>query len=198
LEYAEQAVALLNPVRSEILRMLDQPASASEVGRLIGEPPQKVNYHIKSLEKVGLVRRSGTRQVRNLVEVLYLAVARTFVIPDTFGWTEELQSRMKSQGALKHLITAAERIRRDVVQLMDASTDDGGEIPSATLELQVKLRDEATRETFVRDYTRMLGELTERYGGAAADSAGHEANVFRIVAAVYPRVGDEGGTTNGE
>ncbi|MGG1313883.1 MULTISPECIES: ArsR/SmtB family transcription factor [Cohnella] len=184
LETPEQALALLNPLRADILRLLEEPGSASEVGRKLGEPPQKVNYHLKGLEKVGLVRRSGTRQVRNLVEVLYQAVARTFVIPDAFGWPEELTRRMKDQGALRQLINAAERIRRDAVLLMEAS-DSKRQVPSAVLETEVALPDEKTREAFLRDYAQAVREVTERYR-ASIPGAGGEG--FRAVLAVYPDI----------
>nr|WP_051318134.1 hypothetical protein [Cohnella thermotolerans] len=87
----------------------------------MGEVPQKINYHLKSQEKVGLVRRCGTRQVKNLIEVLYRAVARTYVIPDSFGWSDELTRRMKDQGALRQLLNVSDRIRQDALRLMDAS-----------------------------------------------------------------------------
>jgi DNA-binding transcriptional ArsR family regulator len=188
LESAEQALALLNPIRAEILRLLSEPASASEIGRKIGETPQKVNYHLKMLEKVGLVRRSGTRQVKNLVEVLYLAVARSFVIPDAFGWPEELRSRMQTQGSLRHLLTAAEKIRKDTARLMEAA-DERAEIPSAALELEVELPDEAAREAFIRDYAEAVRQVVARY---RSGSKPEDGQAYRVMAVIYPMT-TEGG-----
>jgi DNA-binding transcriptional ArsR family regulator len=188
LETAEQALSLLNPKRAELLRLLDEPASASEVARRLGEPPQKVNYHLKSLEKVGLVRRSGTRQVKNLVEVLYQAVARTYVIPDSFGWPEELRTRLKSQGALRHLLSAAEQIRNDAARLMDAA-DETAEIPSAALEFEVDLPDETARQAFIRDYTEAVRQVAGKY---RAPNESRD-NAFRVMAVIYPHL-ETGGT----
>jgi DNA-binding transcriptional ArsR family regulator len=188
LETPEQALALLNPMRADILRLLAEPASASEVGRRMGEAPQKINYHLKSLEKVGLVRRDGTRQVKNLVEVLYRAVARTFVIPDSFGWSEELTGRMKDEGALRQLINAAERIRTDAMKLMEVS-ESCGDVPSAVLETELALPDEATRERFLQDYAEAVKGVVRKYRAASAN----EGESFRAVLAVYPQM-DQGGT----
>ncbi|TJY44515.1 ArsR family transcriptional regulator [Cohnella pontilimi] len=188
LETAEQALALLNPKRADMLRLLDEPASASELARRIGEPAQKVNYHLKSLEKVGLVRRSGTRQVKNLVEVLYRAVARTYVIPDAFGWPEELRSRLKTQGALRHLVSAAEQIRNDAVRLMDAA-DETAEVPSAAMEFEVDLPDEAAREAFIRAYT----EAVKQVAGKFRAPQGSKEHAFRVMAVIYPQI-EAGGT----
>ncbi|WP_222708579.1 helix-turn-helix domain-containing protein [Paenibacillus sp. N3.4] len=55
------------------------PASATEIARGMGETAQWIHYHLKAPEKVGLARKVGTRQVRNLVEVLYQAAARTLI-----------------------------------------------------------------------------------------------------------------------
>ncbi|MDB4868261.1 MAG: ArsR family transcriptional regulator [Cohnella sp.] len=187
LETAEQALALLNPNRADLLRLLDVPASATEVARRIGDTPQKVNYHLKSLEKVGLVRRSGTRQVKNLVEVLYQAVARTYVIPDAFGWPEELRTRMKSQGALRHLLSAADQIRNDAARLMDAA-DEAAEVPSAAMDFEVDLPDEAARQAFIRDYTEAVRQVAGRFR-APQQSKEH---AFRVMAVIYPKL-DAGG-----
>lgn len=186
LETPEQALALLNPMRADLLRLLAEPLSASEVARRMGETPQRINYHLKSLEKVELVRRSGTRQVRNLVEVLYRAVARTYVIPDSFGWPEELIRRMKDQGALRQLLNATDRIRQDALRLMDAA-DDAAEVPSAVVETSVALPDEATREAFLRDYAEAVRAVAEKYRLAEAAEGG-----FRAVLAVYPQI-EQGG-----
>lgn len=190
LETPEQAMALLNPLRAEILRALAEPGSASEVGRQLGEAPQKINYHLKALEKVGLVRRSGTRQVRNLVEVLYQSIARTFVIPEAFGWSEDTVKRMKDQGALRHIITLSERMRDDALRLMEAS-DEAAELPSAAAESAVFLPDETSREAFLRDYAEAMKQLAARYGAQAG------AGKYRVMMAVYPHPDSEqGGEAN--
>lgn len=192
LETPEQALALLNPIRADILRLLAEPASASEVGRQMGEAPQKINYHLKSLEKVGLVNRSGTRQVKNLIEVLYRAVAKTYVIPDSFGWSEELKNRMTDQGALRQLLNVSERLRQDALKLMEAS-DAQEEVPSAVVETDLALPDEETRQAFLRDYAEAVRAVVKRYQAkGAADSDG----AFRAVLAVYPRVEQGGGSAD--
>lgn len=184
LETPEQALALLNPIRADILRILAEPASASEVGRQMGEVPQKINYHLKSLEKVGLVRRFGTRQVKNLIEVLYRAVARTYVIPDSFGWSDELTRRMKDQGALRQLLNVSDRIRQDALRLMDAS-DAEEVVPSAVLEAELVLPDEAARQAFLQDYAEAVKSVVAKYRLQGPPASGE---AFRAVLAVYPHL----------
>ncbi|AEI41091.1 ArsR/SmtB family transcription factor [Paenibacillus mucilaginosus] len=175
----EQAMVLLNPLRAEIAARLSEPGSAAEVARAIGEAPQRINYHLKALEKAGLVRRVGSRQVRNLVEVLYQSIARTFVLSERLGMKPETVRKLKDQGSLAHLIGTADRIKQDALLLMEHS-DEGEEVPSATLQFQVELATPERRQAFVEEYARLVQELTEKYGGDAAEGA------YQVVVAVYP------------
>lgn len=184
-ESPEQAMALLNPLRAEILSRLSEPASAAEVARGINEIPQRVNYHLKALEKVGLVRRVGSRQVRNLVEVLYLAVARTFILSEALNWSGDTVQRIKDQGSLSHLINTAERIKRDALQLLERSDHDE-QIPSATLDASITLASAEQRSAFVEEYVQLVNQLVEKY---QTDAAGQEK--YQVILAVYPKEGGE-------
>ncbi|MGG1660471.1 winged helix-turn-helix domain-containing protein [Brevibacillus sp. NRS-1366] len=184
-ETPEQAMALLNPLRAEILSRLVEPGSAAEVARGINEIPQRVNYHLKALEKVGLVRRVGSRQVRNLVEVLYLAIARTYVLSEGLNWVNETVQQMKDQGALSHLVHTAERIKRDALRLMERS-DQEQEIPSATLDTSIRLASAEQRSAFVEEYVQLVNQLVEKYQSAAK---GQET--YQVILAVYPKEGGE-------
>ncbi|SFJ50902.1 winged helix-turn-helix domain-containing protein [Thermoflavimicrobium dichotomicum] len=180
----EQASAVLHPIRGEILSQLSEPASAAEVARRMNEKPQRINYHLKILEKVGLVKKVGTRQVKNLVEVLYQAVARAFILSDSLGIHPEAIQQVKDQHALAHLIYTSEQIRKDALALMDQS-DEGETIPSATLQTQVYLRNEDEREAFVQEYVAMLKQLAAKYQSSEA------SNAYQVVLAVYPHPGKE-------
>ena len=159
------------------------------MARKIGDTPQRINYHLKSLEKVGLVRRVGTRQVRNLVEVLYQAIAKSFLLSEAVGLNPETSERIKEQGALAHLITLSDRIRRDALLLMERSEENKGQIPSASLQMKVHLDSEERRRAFLRDYAAMLEELVNRYGAAGEG----DENAFRVTAVIYPEI-PKGGT----
>jgi DNA-binding transcriptional ArsR family regulator len=181
IESPEQATVLLNPIRGEIIAQLLEPGSAAEVARTLGETAQRINYHLKALEKAGLVQRVGTRQVRNLVEVLYRSIAKTFVLADCLSMKPETVQKLKDQSSLAHLVTTSERIRRDAMLLMEQS-DVGQEIPSATLQLQVHLANEQQRQAFIEEYAAMVQQLVERY------AAGKDENeAYQVLLAVYPK-----------
>lgn len=179
-ERPDQAACLLNPLRAEILAALREPASPAQVARQLNESPQRMNYHIKELAKVGLVQKLGTRTVRNLVEAIYQSVARTFVIADSVGWDPATVQRVKDQGSLGHLITVADRLRRDALVLMERS-DAGVNIPSASLAGTVQLRSGAERQAFVQEYVELVKQLTAKYGGGSEGA-------YTVLVAVYPEL----------
>jgi DNA-binding transcriptional ArsR family regulator len=184
-ESPDQATALLNPLRAEILSKMKEPTSSAEVARMIKETPQKVNYHVKALEKVGLVKRVGTRNVRNLVEVLYQSIAKTFVLSESLGWKPDTIQRMKDQGSLRHLITTSERIKRDAFYLMEQSDQDEV-IPSATLDMGVHLENEEKRNAFVQEYVSMVKNLVEKYQAPHVS----KYDTYNVVLAVYPQTNE--------
>ncbi len=186
-ELPEQATVLLNPLRAEILSKLSEPASAAEVARQLSETPQRINYHLKALEKVGLAQRVGSRQVRNLVEVLYQSIARTFVLSESLGWNADTVKRMKDQGSLSHLITTSERIKRDALLLMEKS-DENIEVPSASLHTKIHLEDEDKRKEFVQEYVNLVKGLVQKY---QQQEKSEEA--YSVVLAVYPELKQEEG-----
>ncbi|MDR6225199.1 helix-turn-helix domain-containing protein [Desmospora profundinema] len=182
-ESAEQAAQLLHPLRGEILSRLTQPASATEVARELGEPPQRINYHMKALEKAGLVQRAGTRQIKNLVEVLYLAIARTYILSDTLGLGETERKRLRDQRSLTHLLHVSERIKSDTIRLLDY-TDEGREIPSAALHTSVCLADETERKQFLEEYVELVRRLAAKYQR-------DEGTRYNLTLAAYPQPGKE-------
>ncbi|MBE1446629.1 winged helix-turn-helix domain-containing protein [Paenibacillus sp. OAS669] len=183
----DQAMALLNPLRADIVSRLIEPASAAELARMINEPPQRMNYHLKALEKTGLIRRVGTRQVRNLVEVLYQSIAKTFVLAESLSLSEETIERLKEHGSLAQLITTAEQMKKDAVYLMEHS-EKGIEIPSATLQMDVPLLDGEDRETFIADYVDMVKQLVGKYA-KAADNV-QSPPLYKVILSVYPKAAE--------
>jgi DNA-binding transcriptional ArsR family regulator len=184
----EQAAALLHPVRSEIISLLKEPQSATELSKKMNDSAQKVNYHLKSLEKVGLVVRAGTRNVRNLVEVLYKSAGKTFLLSDSLGLSQETIKKLQDQTALAHVLSLTEKIKRDAVSLMEQVENE--EIPSAIMEMELSLSGVGERQAFLQDYANMLTELIHKHH----DSKKADSRVYQVSMAMYPKP-EGGGTT---
>src|SRR3954451_17946294 len=87
LDRLEQADALVKPRRVEVLRLLPEPRTCTEIGRELGDSPQKGYYHVKRLQSAGLVERVDERRARGIVEGIYRASAQSFwAWHDLVGW----------------------------------------------------------------------------------------------------------------
>src|SRR6266700_5830563 len=70
----------LDPVRARLLAELGEPASATMLAARVGLPRQKVNYHLRTLERHGLVELVEERRKGNVNERLLQATAAAYVI----------------------------------------------------------------------------------------------------------------------
>jgi DNA-binding transcriptional ArsR family regulator len=177
--------ALAHPLRVRALEQLREPASAAEVARRLGEPRQKVNYHLKELVKAGLVREVGERRAGNFVETLYRSVADAFVVSPEVAWSDPRRTEaMRHQHSLEQLVSLGERLQRDAASLLDRAAFDGETIASASVVAEVGFSTEEDRAGFLRDYLAAMRRLTERYGSAGGTR-------YRVAAAAYPDPGEE-------
>lgn len=84
LETVEQLRAIADELRLRILRQLvDQAMTVSQLAVLLGQAPNKVNYHVHELEKVGLLKLVETREKGGFLEKYFRAVARNINGPDS-------------------------------------------------------------------------------------------------------------------
>src|SRR6478672_11862941 len=74
------AEATLDPIRARLLAKLAEPGSASSLAVQVGLPRQKVNYHLRELERVGLVELVEERRKGNMTERVLQATAASYVI----------------------------------------------------------------------------------------------------------------------
>jgi len=177
----EALQALAHPVRVRILDALRAPASAAAVARVVGQPRQNVTYHLKELERAGLVRRAGRRTNGNFVETLFESTAGTFVVSPRAAWGDERRVQaMADQASLENLVLLGERLQRDATALLDRAAFDGEEIASAALTADVHFADEQDRKAFLEEYLKNLGPLLRKY-------ARRKGAPYHVALAVYPK-----------
>jgi DNA-binding transcriptional ArsR family regulator len=87
IESIEQMRAMADELRLRILELLSRRGmTATQVSAELGEQPAKVHYHVRELERVGLVKLVETREKGGILEKYYRAVARSITVPGTlFG-----------------------------------------------------------------------------------------------------------------
>ena len=79
----EQIKAYSDPYRLRIisfLRNTREAATVKEIADYLGEVPAKVHYHIKKLEKVGILELVRTKEIKGIIAKYYYLTAENFVI----------------------------------------------------------------------------------------------------------------------
>ena len=183
---AESLQALAHPVRLRVLEALREPASAATAARAVDQPRQNVNYHLKELERAGLVEKVGERRKGNFIEALYRAVAPTIVVSPRAAWSHPRRlDALREQLSLENLVVLGERLGRDAAVLLDRAAFDGEEIASAAVEAEVRFASEATRAQFMEEYLRAVGPLLRKYGSRRGQR-------YRVALAAYPDPDEQG------
>lgn len=173
--------ALSHPTRVAMLDALREPASAASVARAIGQPRQRVNYHLKELEEAGLVERVGEERTGNFVASLYRAVASSFVVSPKVAWSDPRRAAaLRHQHSLETLVDIGQRLQSDAAGLLDRAAFDGEEIASASVTVEVRFASEHDRAAFMKEYLRATRALLETYGAKKGEP-------YRTVLAVYPK-----------
>ena len=82
----EQAAVILDPIRLQLLSELAEPYSASGLARRLGLTRQRINYHLKELEKASLIELVAERRKGNCTELFFQATARSYQLdPSILG-----------------------------------------------------------------------------------------------------------------
>ncbi len=180
LDDPRQVQALAQPLRAQVLDALREPDSAAGVARTIGGSRQNVNYHMKELERVGLVRHAGERRKGNFIAQLYESTAKRFIVSPRFAWDpERLAATLRDQVSLSHLANLGERLQQHAAALIDRAAFDGEEIPSVSVEAEISFKNEASRSAFMQEYVAILRPLLKKYGARTGEN-------YRVAMAVYP------------
>ncbi|MFD8573562.1 ArsR/SmtB family transcription factor [Streptomyces sp. NPDC059639] len=183
------AAVSLDPVRARLLAELAAgPASAAMLAPKVGLPRQKVNYHLKTLEKHGLIELAGERRKGNVTERLMRASAASYVIsPGALGAVQPDPDRDRDRLSAHWLIALAARLLRDMGALLTGAARARKRLATFALDGEVRFASAADRAAFVAELTQGVEGLIRKYHAAeAADGRDH-----RLVIALHPKVRDE-------
>jgi DNA-binding transcriptional ArsR family regulator len=83
LETIEQMRAIADELRQRIIReLLAEPRTVTQVAEVLGLAPAKVHYHVRELERVGLVKLVFTREKGGILEKYFQPVARSLFVEE--------------------------------------------------------------------------------------------------------------------
>jgi DNA-binding transcriptional ArsR family regulator len=186
IEEPEQAAAILNPIRLELLRRSDEPRTCTDLAEALGETPQKIYYHVKVLERAGALERVDERRVRAIHEGYYQATARAYWLSPRIIGHIGGPRRARASTSLGALLPLAEELQSDVGRLSETGRGTGAAMGFSA---QVRLARPEDRTAFLSDIQNAIQTIAKRYGGAGPSRPGQtDTDTFRLVFACYPRV----------
>lgn len=181
----ETAAAMLQPLRLEILSRLREPGSSTTVGKALGLPRQKVNYHIRSLEELGLVREVATRQRKGCTERLLQARSRSFLVgPAALGPVQVVTDARQDRFSSAYLLATAARTVREVSTLRKAADAAGKKLATLTIDADVHFESPADQARFLDDVSEAVTALAGKYGRSET-SVGQ---TYRLTVSAHPAV----------
>lgn len=84
LETIEQIRAMADELRMRIIKQLTlQAMTVTQLAAVLDEAANKLHYHVRELERVGLLHRVETRERGAILEKYYRAVAKNMTLPKT-------------------------------------------------------------------------------------------------------------------
>lgn len=182
----EEAAALLEPTRLKLLGALAEPDSASGLARRLGLPRQRVNYHLRELEKVGLVRLVEERKKGNCTERVVAAVARSYLIsPEVLGPLGADPDRVEDRFSSAYLVALAARAIRELAVLRERADRAGRKVATLSLHTEVRFASAEDRNAFAEDLANAVAELVREYHTPGGDESGR---LYRFLLGGYPAI----------
>ena len=165
----EAAATLLQPLRQEILKKLSVPESASGLARQLGLPRQKVNYHLRELERGGLVDLVEERRRGNCTERIVRATARSYLIsPEALGDLGSSPDGIQDRLSAAFLVATAGQAVRDIGEMQGRAEKAGKRLATLTLTSEVRFRNAESRNAFAEDLATALARLVAKHHDESA------------------------------
>jgi DNA-binding transcriptional ArsR family regulator len=184
----DQAAVLVQPERRRLLEALAEPDSASGLARRFRMPRQRLNYHLRELERVRLLDLIEQRRKGNCIERVVRATARTYVIsPAVLGAIGTTPAQAADRFSAVHLAGAAARLICDLGRAVTRAAGSGKRVATLTLDAEIRFRNAAERAKFADELTAAMAALVAKYH----DDHAPRGRRFRLMTGVYPHLSDD-------
>lgn len=189
IQAVDQAAALLNPMRIDLLKHMGEARTCPELAAQFETTAQKIYYHVKALEKAGLVEKVREQRVRGIMEGVYQAKARSYWLAPSLVGMIGGEKTARDQTSLRFLLSLAEEVQDDI-GLLGQKSEAGANVPSLGLSAHIYLPDGERRAAFLDDVQNIFQELARKYGIPADDTNDLTGKSFRLILACYPKESD--------
>ena len=182
---AASAAVMLHPLRLRILEALREPSSATSLAERLGLPRQKVNYHLRELERHDLAELVEERRKGNCTERILRAKARYYVIsPRTVGVLAVDPAEVRDRFSSAYLTAVAGKAIDDLGVLRHRADRAGKRLPTFSLETEVRFATADSRAAFTEELAEQVASLVARYHDEQAEGGRR----FRFFLGAYPKL----------
>ncbi len=181
---ADAAEVLLRPLRTRILEELAEPQSASGIARRFSVARQKINYHLKELEKEGLVELVEEKRSGNCVERIVRATGRAYLVSaEALGSLAHGALEATDRFSAAYVVAVCARTIRELAGLRRAADEAGKRLATMTLETEITFASAHDRAAFAEELANNIAQLTAKYHHADAP----RGRVHRVLTLAYPK-----------
>ena len=167
---------MADPIRIRfLLELLERPQTVKEVAETLGVPPTRLYYHLRILERHGLVEIAKRRMVSGIEERTYRATSESYTVPPTL-----VASMLYESGALRAMLDV---VRAEMEVAVLNRPDLPMDAPGSPLSV-LTLTEFALSPDDMEEVRRTFEELMIKFGSDGTKARGKE--LFRLFFAMYP------------
>ena len=186
IDTAAAAEASLDPIRTRLLaELISEEGSATTLAKKVGIPRQKVNYHLRTLERHGLITLSEERRRGNMTERVLRATATAYVIsPSALAAVEPDPARSPDRLSAYWLLSLASKLVADIGSLLVGAAKARQRLATFAMDGEVRFATPADRAAFAEELSTTVARLVAKYH----DEAAPNGRRHRVVLAIHPSV----------
>ncbi len=175
----------LDPVRARLLAALTEPGSATTLASRAGLTRQKANYHLRTLERHGLVELVEERRKGNCIERVLQATAASYVIsPVALAAVAPDPDRSPDQVSARWMLSLASRLVQEVGQLIQGAKKARQPVATFAIDTEIRFGSAADRADFAVELTDTVSALVAKYH----DERAPKGRKHRLIVAVHPSI----------
>ena len=181
------AEVALDPIRSRLLAALATPGSATTLAPQVGLSRQKVNYHLRALERHGLVELVEERRKGNCTERVLQASARSYVVsPAALAGVAPDPGTAPDRLSAQWVVALASRLIGEVGALLAGAERTNRRVATFAIDGDIRFASAADRLAFTQELSDAVATLVARYHHEGAP----HGRDHRLLVAVHPAVAE--------
>ncbi len=177
------ATIALHETRRALLAALVEPQSAAGLGRHLGLPRQRLNYHLRELERCGLVALVEERRKGNCTERILQATARSFVInPTALSVLGPTPDAAADRFSASYVVALAARAIHEVGTLDARARAEKKRLATLALDAEIRFATADARAAFADELSECVAALVAKYH----DDRSEGGRRYRLMALAHP------------